>query len=105
MLSDSQIADLKAKHGPLRMLSAEGHAVIIRRATEAEWAVFLGYSADDRKRLDAMRTLLDKTVVHPAPEAFRTMVAEMPGLVQTFGIQATEFNGFLDTKAVERRDL
>jgi hypothetical protein len=105
MLTDEKISELKQKHGALRKLSAEGHTIVIRRATEAEWAVFLGYSMDDRKRMDAMRTLLDKTVVHPEPAAFAAMVSGMPGLVQTFATQATEFNGFLDVKAVERVDL
>jgi len=105
MLSDAQISELKAKHGPIRKLSADGRSVIIRRATEAEWMVFLGYSTDDNKRLSAMRTLLDKVVVYPEAPAFAAMVAELPGLVQTFATHATEFSGFLEAKAVEKQDL
>ena len=104
-LSSEKIAELKQRHGPIRKLTAEGRSIIIRRATEAEWAVFLGYSADERKRVDAMRTLLDKTLVFPEPSAFSDMVKEMPGLVQTFAVQATEYNGFLEAKAVEKQDL
>lgn len=104
-LSPEQVADLKRQHGAIRKLTADGRTIIIRRASEAEWAVFLGYSADDSKRVAAMRTLLDKTLVYPEPSAFAAMVAEMPGLVQTFAVQATEYNGFLEAKAVEKQDL
>jgi hypothetical protein len=105
MLSTEQISEMKAKHGPLRMLKADGNSVIVRRASETEWAVYLGHSANDSQRLGAMRHLLDKVVVHPAQSEFSAMVANAPGLVQTFGIQATEFSGFLDAKSVEKTDL
>lgn len=103
--TEQEIRDLKAAHGALRMLTAEGNSVVVRRASEAEWEVFLGYSADDKKRIGAMRVLLDKVVVWPAPEAFASMVKAAPGLVQTFASQATEFSGFVEAKQVEKKDL
>lgn len=103
--TQQEIDALKAQHGGLRMLTAEGNTVIVRRATEAEWEVFIGYTMDEKRRSGANRNLLDKVVVWPAPEVFDAMLKAAPGLVLTFANQATDFCGLVDAKKVEKKDL
>lgn len=100
----TKVGELKRQHGPLRLLQHMGHGVIIRRATEAEWEAYMAMAADERTRAGSMRFLLDATAVFPAREEVASSFKAAPGLVQTFGLQASAFNGFEGEK-VEKKDL
>lgn len=100
----SKVAELKQKHGPLRLLQHMGHGVIIRRASEAEWEAYFAMMADTLKRSGAMRFLVETTAVYPSLADVQATFRAIPGLVQNFGAEASSFNG-LDNKDVEKKDL
>lgn len=99
-----KVEELKRQHGPLRLLQHMGHGVIIRRASAAEWEAYLAMAGDERTKMGSMRFLLDATIVFPAREDVTAVFNAVPGLVQTFGLQASAFNGFEGEK-VEKKDL
>ena len=100
----AKVVELKQQHGALTFRQHMGHGIILRRATAAEWEAYLGMASDERTKPGAMRYLLDSTIVFPAREEVAAMFFSLPGLVQTFGLQASAFNGFEGEK-VEKKDL
>lgn len=100
----TKVEELKRQHGPLRLLQHMGHGIIIRRANAAEWEAYLGAAGDERMKSGSMRFLLDATTVYPEKAEVASMFNAIPGLVQTFGLQASAFNGFEGEK-VEKKDL
>jgi hypothetical protein len=100
----AKVAELKLKHGALRLLQHMGHGVILRRASEAEWEAFSAMFAESQKRHGGQRWLVETTAVYPEQEDIKAMFSAVPGLVQNFGTEAMAFNG-LDNKDVEKKDL
>jgi hypothetical protein len=100
----AKVEELKKAHGPLRLLQHMGHGVILRRASSAEWEAYLGMMQDERTKGGAMRFLVEGTCAFPERAEVVSMFNALPGLVQTFGLQASSFNGFEGEK-VEKKDL
>lgn len=100
-----EISALKSKYGDgkVHALTALGKTVIVKQPEDHEYQMFLDYLNDDEKRSTAMRRLLDVCVVWPAPDLFRKLMSELPGLYQTFGSETAKLAGF--TRAVEVKKL
>ena len=100
-----KVEELKRKHGALRLLTNEGHSVIIRRPSEMEWEVF-GAMADDPKisGIQRFRHFLDTVTVYPPQADTAAMYASAPGLMNVFGSDAIAFSGATGTSS-EKKDL
>ncbi len=106
MLSEEQIADLKAKHGArLEMISDESGdlEVVVKPPPEAEWDRFTTMLLDDEQKPRAMKTLVRSCVVYPEAAELKRLIAEQPGIVSTIGGQLSEMAGA--SRAVSRKKL
>lgn len=105
-LNEQQIAELKERHkvSKLHMLRAgQGEFVVVRMPTDANWKRFRKQMADEAKRADALETLLRTSIVYPDPPAFDAMLAERPGLLDTFASNLGELAGL--EKEIEKKVL
>lgn len=82
-LNDEEVAKLKAEHGPLVQVDTDAGPMVFRKATEADFNVYLKNIGSDRVGpYSAMKMLSRSCCVSPAEgEAFDTAVAELPGIV------------------------
>lgn len=98
------VAELKQKHGDLRMLSREGKSIIIRRATEAEFEAYMAAMFDPQRKVLAPRTLLERTCVYPDAAELQSILKAQPGLAYRWGDESSDYSG-LTNVASEKKDL
>lgn len=90
--------ELAAKHGGkdrVKCLVDEesGVEIVIKVPTEAAWKNFQHSISDDDKRPGAAAQLMVDVVVFPDLTTWRKIVSQCPGLVQSFGNEASKFAG------------
>jgi hypothetical protein len=93
MIDADTIEKLKAEHGEIHLLRASGVEVVVKAPGRAQWKRFRAYVADERRRPDAVETLLRDCVVHPDAAALDAILEKRPGLAETFGNQVVELAG------------
>jgi len=104
-LTDEKIAELKAKYGELHQLSHDGESVVVTRPNRQQWKKFRAFMNDDRKRGDAIESLLRECVVHPSLDELNSLLEVKPGLAEAFGSSVVELAGAAKTEAVEKKVL
>lgn len=90
--------ELASKHGGksrVKCLVDEeaGVEIVIKAPSEAAWKNFQHSINDDDKRPGALGQLMVDVVVFPDLPTWRKTIADWPGLVQSFGVEASKFAG------------
>jgi hypothetical protein len=93
MIDEATVEKLKAEHGELHLLRASGAEVVVKPPSRAQWKRFRAYVADERRRPDAVESLLRDCVVYPDAAALDGILEKRPGLAETFGNQVVELAG------------
>lgn len=105
--TESDIQTIKAANPGqrLRMLSAHGAALIVRRPSEAEFARMQVTVSDggSSKRLMAANQLLRDVCLWPSKDELNGILAELPGLGLTMMDDVLDLMGF--GGEVEKKDL
>lgn len=103
MLTEAQIADLKAKHGDKIEAviddATDEVVAVLRPPTSPEWDRFTSMILDDDQRAQAMKILARACMVWPDASVFK----DRPALVATVGSQLKEMGGAV--KSVSRKKL
>jgi len=93
MLTDDQIRELKAKHGPkLAHFATELGDVVFRPPTRAEFERFVD-EGQTASKAGAMTTLVRSCVVLPTPAEFEQMLDRQPAYVLKFAIKIQDLAG------------
>jgi hypothetical protein len=102
-IDSAAIEDLKAKHGEVHQLSHAGVEVIVRTPGRAQWKRFRALTADEKRRPDALETLLRDCLLYPSLSDLDAILDRRPGLAETFGGQLVELAGL--SGEAEKKDL
>lgn len=103
-LSDSQIAELKQKHGDLIGVTApDGTDIVFRRPTEKQWVEFQDKVVRDR---DSKSALLKKMVmecaVHPNRDSVAHLLETYPAFSAPCSAELSKFAGQVDDLDVKK---
>lgn len=106
-ITEEQIASLKAANpgAELTLVSnAEvGMDIVVRVPSEGEWTRFRTQQGDEALRPMALRTLILACIVQPPATEFMGILAQRPGLAETFGADVVAIAGV--SRASTRRKL
>lgn len=93
-ITQSELAELKAKHGEVLHLETKwGHDIVFRVATMEEYNRFLEEHVDPQTRVSATRTLIYTCAVYPEREEFDKVIRARPGLLNKLADELTTFCG------------
>jgi hypothetical protein len=67
--------------------------VYVREASREEYNRFKREAIDDRTKAKALEQMTTGCVIHPEPAAWQSILAEYPGLAETFGENLLEYAG------------
>lgn len=105
-ITNEQIDALKAAHpdDELHLLSSAevDMELVVKAPRAAEWKLLRSRQADEAKKPTAMRDFLLACLIEPSPQAFTAVLAQRPGLAETFGVELLEIGG-LSRDAVHRK--
>ena len=99
----SVIEDLKAKHGEIYEFDHEDVAVVVKRPGRPQWKRFRSLIADERRRPDALETLLRDCLVYPGQKELDAFLDRYPAVGESFGGKLAELAGLtekIDPKAL-----
>ncbi len=89
----SKLDDLRAKHGDVAVLSAEGYEVAVKRPGRAEYGKWRKRSGDPATRPEATEVLFRDCCVDPEPAAVGAMLDKRPALGDVFGAECLKLAG------------
>jgi hypothetical protein len=94
-LPQTQIEDLKLKHGEIHLLEHPVYAdavVIARRPSKMDYDRFVSEASDDRKNVKtkALETFVKRAIVHPERTQVDKLIERYPGLVAGYGDKLLE---------------
>lgn len=97
-ITPEQLADLRAKHGSVHVLSTPrlpGEDFVFRPAGAGEFDAFLATvaSRDLATKSQAHRQLAVDLLVYPSEGEWREMAAKLPGLAHTIGDHLSKLAG------------
>lgn len=87
VISDDILKAVKEKHGGVELhLFGNRHGqAVFRLPSEHEYQRFIDEQVNPETKGAAMKTLVISCAVYPEAAEFRSMIANRPGLVLTFG--------------------
>lgn len=92
-LNPETIANLKEKHSDIYLLEAGEHEVVVRPPTRGEYRRFRAMATDDRKKPEAVETLLRDCVLYPESAEIERLLEKKPALADIFGGKVLELAG------------
>lgn len=96
-ITEEQIAKHKAANpgAELHVISNAdtGIEVLVKVPNEGEWKRFRTMGSDDAQRPLALRQLVLACIQEPSPAEFMGILAQRPGLSETFGADLVELAG------------
>lgn len=85
VISEEMIDDLKRKHGDKLSLLVSGDVeVVVRKPSSGDMKRWRADTADAARRSIANENLVRSCVVFPAPAEMKTILEDLPGLVEEF---------------------
>jgi hypothetical protein len=108
MLTETEIAELKAKNPGATLAEIKNEAVlgdevfVVKVPQDAAWKLFQTQRANDEQAPYALRTLVLGHMVKPTPQEFLLRLNEMPGLVETVGGQLVKLAGASNASTVRK---
>jgi len=108
MLTETEIAELKAKNPGANLAEITNEAVlgdetfVVKVPQDAAWKMFQTQRANDEQAPYALRTLVLGHMVKPTPSEFLLRLNETPGLVETVGGQLVKLAGASNASTVRK---
>lgn len=106
---DAEVLEKLKQQNPraeLFSLRSGADEVVVKSPSLVEWKRFRTFAADERRRADAVETILRACTVFPAPDQLQAMLERRPALCEIFGGQVVDMaNGPEDTREVEKKAL
>lgn len=101
-LSDTQIDELREKHGDIRVIGTMLGDCVFATPTRPNCKRFSSMLSDDKRKADAVEFLVRSCVVHPSREEFEAMLDEKPGILWTCAPPVQELAGFSSEPEVKK---
>ena len=103
-LSDSQIAELKQKHGDLIGVTApNGVDIVFRRPTEKQWNEFQDKVIRDRdSRSSLLKKMVMECAVHPNRDSVASLFETYPAFSGPCSAELSKFAGQVDELEVKK---